>query len=144
MYPSVLQYPFIVGDVYAKTICNCTGVLNSQLYQWLYYGKLPVASIATPSYDTQVITSGGKNKYLASVTVNRIPVVTGTVTLAAAATTTYTFQGAASATTSNAAYATVSVLNGVVTITAVAAGTSTINILDINGLTIATIVVTVA
>lgn len=144
MYPSVLQYQFIVGDVYAKSVCNCTGVLDSQLYQWLYYGKLPVTASATPTYDTQVITSGEKNRYLASVTVNRIPVVTGTVTLAAAATATYTFTGAASATTSNAAYATATVLNGVVTITGVAAGTSTVNILDINGLTIATIVVTVA
>lgn len=55
MYPSVLQYQFIVGDVYAKSVCNCTGVLNSQLYQWLYYGRIPVTSITTPTYDSKFV-----------------------------------------------------------------------------------------
>ncbi len=142
MYPSVLQYQFITPYTYCQSYCSCVG--QSPLYNWLMFGKLPVSNLTNPRYSTQVVTAGAPNRYLASVTIPRIPVVLSTVTLAAAAVATYTFKEAATAVSSNPAFATVTVSNEVVTITGVAAGTTTITISDANSNTIAVITVTVA
>lgn len=144
MYPSVLQYPFIVGDTFVRMTYDNTGVLQTPLYQWLIYGKLPVAKSVSPTYSTQNITSEGINRYLSNVTISRIPIVVSTATLAASATATYTFDSAYSVTSSDTAVATAIISSGVVTITGVAAGTSVINILDVNSNVIATITITVA
>ncbi len=144
MYQSVLQYRFIDTEFLSKSLCNCDGTLNSPLYNWLLFGQLPTNTTAAPTYSAQTITANGKNRYLASVNISRIPVVVISAALAVAATATFTFDGAYAVTSSNTGYATAAISNGVVTVTGVAAGTSVITITDISSNVIATITVTVA
>lgn len=144
MYQSVLQYRFIDTEFLSKSLCNYDGTLSSPLYNWLLYGQIPTNVSAAPTYSTQNIEATGKNRYLASIYISRIPVVAISATLAAAATATFTFDGAYTVTSSNTGYVTAAISNGVVTVTGVAAGTSVVTITDISSNVIATITVTVA
>lgn len=141
----VLQYPSFTAFDLVMNTCDRDGTIkNSQLYNWMMFGKLPESINVTPSYAQQFLTANGANRYIEDVEVNPIPPTTGSVTLAANAVLTLATKQAASATSSNTAYATVSVANEVITITGVAAGTATITVKNKDNDTMYTITVTVS
>ena len=144
MRPSLLNYSAWDSRQFATSFFGRSGACYGPVFNWLYFGKLPISQYVNPSYANQNITSGQINRYLTNVYVSRIPVVTSNITLAVGAVATYSFTGANSVITSSAATATATIASGVVTITGVAAGTSTVTISDISGNVIATITVTVA
>lgn len=141
----VLQYPSFTAFDLAVNTCDRSGsIRNSQLYNWMMYGKLPQSVNVTPTYYQQYLTADGANRYIDNVEVNPIPSSTSTVTLATGAALTFTAKQLASATTSNAAYATATVSGETVTITGVAAGTATITVYNKDNDVMFTFTVTVS
>lgn len=142
---SILNYNNMDSYNFTTFLCNRDGILNSPLTNWLYFGKLPENVTVTPSYNTQTIHPSMKNRYISSVVIDRVPIVTGTLNLPGdTASAIFEFAGAKSATSSNPAYATVTVVDGVVTITAVAAGQTVVNVYDVHSDLIATFTVAIA
>lgn len=125
----VLQYPsFTAFDLVLNT-CDRDGTIkNSQLYNWMMFGKLPQSVNVTPTYAQQLLTADGLNRYIQNVEVNPIPAAVSTVSLATSAKLTLTVKQIASAISSNTAYATATVSGDTLTITGVAAGTATITV----------------
>lgn len=141
----VLQYPsFTTFDLVVNT-CDRDGCIkNSQLYNWMMFGKLPQSVNVTPSYAQQFLTADGYNRYIQNVEVNPIPPSISTVSLATSATMTLTAKQMAKATSSNTAYATATVSGETLTITGVAAGTAVVTVYNKDNDVMFTITVTVA
>lgn len=141
----VLQYPSFTAFDLVMNTCDRDGTLkNSQIYNWMMFGKLPESINVTPTYAQQFLTADGANRYIQNVEVNPIPAAVSTVSLATSATLTLTAKQMDSATSSNTAYATATVSGETLTITGVAAGTATITVYNKDKDVMFTFTVTVA
>jgi uncharacterized protein YjdB len=142
MYPSVSNLPLIGGESFVRSAISPAD--RPSIFTWVFLGRLPITKVVTPAYNNQVLTAGANNRYIARITVSRIPVVSATLNIAVGAEADFTFANAYSVVSADPAFATAAIANGVVTITGVAAGTTLVTISDRDGNKIAEITVTVA
>lgn len=141
----VLQYPNFTTERLAKDMCDMDGCISqSQVFNWLLYGKLPESIAIQPTYQTEYVRPDGLNRYISDVTVLPIPPFSSTVQLAVGGVMEVTIPGEGSATTTDPAIATENFVDGKLTITGVAAGTATITAIDKFSNVMGTIAVTVA
>lgn len=141
----VLQYPNFTTERLAKDMCDTDGCISqSQVFNWLLYGKLPESITVQPAYQTVYVRPDGLNRYISDITVSPIPPFTATVQLAVGGVLEVTIPGEGSATVTDPAIATENFADGKLTITGVSAGTVTVTVIDTFSNTMGTIEVTVA